>query len=116
MLLQGLDRHLLEGRDLLQIPLNVADVGAAESAENRGAERPPLVNHLCTFFSMYYAFLCPFKTRYHACGKQTTLLVCGVKRAQVQAQETLQLPRIFGLRFQDILEDLAKAGHMDINI
>lgn len=64
---------------------------------------------------MYYAFLGPFKTRYHACGKQT-LLVCGVKRAQVRAQETLQLPRIFGLRFQDVLKYLAKAGHMDINI
>lgn len=37
-----------------------------------------------------------------------TLPVCGVKWAQVRAQETLQLPRIFALRFQDVLEDLAE--------
>lgn len=36
MLLQGLNQHLLEGRDLLQISLNVTDVYAADSVTRRG--------------------------------------------------------------------------------
>lgn len=38
MLLQGLNQHLLEGRDLLQISLNVTDVGNAESAQRGKGE------------------------------------------------------------------------------
>lgn len=55
MLLQGLNQHLLEGRDLLQISLNVTDINTAESA---GEEETFIINS-CMYL---------YNIGYHACG------------------------------------------------
>lgn len=122
VLLQGLDQHLLEGGDLLQVSLNVTDVNTAEP-EQRGdthqhdtwiqysysvrLDRLDMVlQQICKCVHLDALKSDCWRKNKYKCVKITPP-VCGVKWAQVRAQETLQLPRIFTLCFQDVLEDLA---------
>lgn len=77
MLLQGLDQHLLEGGDLLQVSLNVTDVNTAEP-ERRGH------THQREYMNTVFIFSETGQIRH---GAATDMQVCAPRRLKIRLLE-----------------------------